>query len=154
MTATGFRGRLDQAGERDRGAFATLELAILLPFVIVMLLIVVAFGRVERGRELIDQAAASAARAASLATSPGAAQTAAIGAATQTLENGGMSCAGMQITVDTSSFHPGGDVTAHLTCTANLSGLTLSGVPGDVHLASSATSPLEPFRQLTTGTTS
>jgi Flp pilus assembly protein TadG len=136
--------------DRDAGAFAALELAILLPFVIVMLLLVVAFGRVERGRELVDQAAASAARAASLSTSPGAARTAAISAAAQTLAGGGLSCAGMQVSVDTSSFHPGGDVTAHLSCTADLAGLTLSGVPGQVHLASSATSPLEPYRQVLT----
>jgi Flp pilus assembly protein TadG len=140
--------------DRELGAFAALELAILLPFVIIMLLLVVAFGRVERGRELVDQAAASAARAASLSTSPGAARTAAIDAATQTLASGGLSCSGMQVTVDTSTFHAGGDVTANLSCTADLSGLTLSGVPGHVHLASSATSPLEPYRQLTSGTTS
>jgi Flp pilus assembly protein TadG len=137
--------------DRDGGAFAALELAILLPFVIVMLLLVVAFGRVERGRELVDQAAASAARAASLSTSPGAARTAAIEAATQALESGGLSCAGMQVTVDTSTFHPGGDVIAHLSCSANLAGLTLSGVPGHVRLTSSATSPIEPYRQLATG---
>jgi Flp pilus assembly protein TadG len=139
--------------DRDAGAFAALELAILLPFVIVMLLLVVAFGRVERGRELVDSAAASAARAASLSTSPGAARTAAINAATQTLTTGGLSCAGMQVSVDTSSFHPGGAVTAHLSCAADLAGLTLSGVPGQVHLASSATSPLEPYRQLTSAST-
>jgi Flp pilus assembly protein TadG len=145
--------REDHRAESDRGAFAALELAILLPFVIVMLLLIVAFGRVERGRELVDSAAASAARAASLSTSPGAARTAAITAATQTLTNGGLSCAGIQVTVDTSSFHPGGDVTARLSCTADLAGLTLSGAPGHIHLASSASSPLEPYRQLTAGGT-
>ena len=138
----------------DVGAFAALELAILMPFVIVMLLLVVAFGRVERGRELIDQAAAAAARAASLSTSPGAAQSAALSAATQTLTDAGLSCAGMQVSVDTDSFHAGGDVTTHLSCTTDLSGLTLSGVPGHVHLTSTATSPLEPYRQLTTASTS
>jgi Flp pilus assembly protein TadG len=143
----------DEHDTPDSGAFAALELAILLPFVIVMLLLVVAFGRVERGRELVDQAAASAARAASLSTSPGQAQSAAIDAATQTLTNGGLSCGGMQVSVDTSSFHPGGDVTAHISCSADLAGLTLSGVPGHVHLSSSATSPLEPYRQLDTAST-
>jgi Flp pilus assembly protein TadG len=153
MTTLLRRDVIRPADDHDRGAFAALELAILLPFVIVMLLLVVAFGRVERGRELIDQAAASAARAASLSTSPGAAQTAAVNAATQTLAGGGLSCAGMQIRVDTGAFHPGGNVTANLSCTADLAGLTLSGVPGQVHLTSSATSPLEPYRQLTIGTT-
>jgi Flp pilus assembly protein TadG len=136
----------------DRGAFAALELAILLPFVIVMLLLVVAFGRVERGRELIDNAAASAARAASLAGSPGAAHDAAITAATDALAQGGLSCTGMHLDLDTSAFHPGGGVTAHLSCTTNLSALTLSGVPGHLHLTADSTSPLEPFRQLATGT--
>jgi Flp pilus assembly protein TadG len=153
MTRLLRRDVIHAADDHDCGAFAALELAILLPFVIVMLLLVVAFGRVERGRELADQAAASAARAASLSTSPGAAQTAALNAATQTLAGGGLSCAGLQVNVDSGTFHPGGDVTAHLSCTADLAGLTLSGVPGHVHLSSSATSPLEPYRQFAIGTT-
>ena len=77
----------------------------------------------------------------------------AIDAARQTLTNGGLSCAGMQVSVDTASFHPGGDVTAHLSCSADLAGLTLSGVPGHIPLHSTATSPLEPYRQLTTAST-
>ncbi|HVV74629.1 MAG TPA: TadE family protein [Mycobacteriales bacterium] len=145
--------RAGRTHDTELGGFAALELAILLPFVIVMLLLVVAFGRVERGRELVDSAAASAARAASLSTSPGQAQSAAIDAATQILTDGGLSCAGMQVSVDTSRFRPGGEVTAHLSCSADLSGLTLSGVPGHVHLAASATSPLEPYRQLTAAST-
>lgn len=140
-------------GQSDGGAFAALELAILMPFVIVMMLLIVAFGRVERGRELIDNAAASAARAASLTDSPGAAHDAATTAATQALTDGGVSCTGMQLSLDTAAFHPGGDVTAHLSCTTDLSGLTLSGVPGHLNLTASATSPLEPYRQLSTGTT-
>jgi Flp pilus assembly protein TadG len=145
--------RASHCPTREEGAFAALELAILLPFVIVMLLLVVAFGRVERGRELVDQASAAAARAASLSTSPGQAQTAANTAASRTLTSGGLSCAGMHVTVDTASFHPGGNVTARLSCTADLAGLTLSGVPGHVTLTSTATSPLEPYRQLTTAST-
>jgi Flp pilus assembly protein TadG len=148
---TPLAGQGDRPTNRDieRGAFAALELAILLPFVIVMLLLVVGFGRVERGRELVDQAAASAARAASLSTSPGAARTAAISAATGTLRSGGMSCAGVRVSVDTGGFHPGGDVAARVTCVANLAGLTLSGVPGHISLSATSTSPLEPYRQLT-----
>ena len=139
------------AVEADRGAFAALELAILFPFVIVMLLLVVAFGRVERGRELVDQAAQAASRAASLTGSPGAARTAATQAAEQTLDGGGMSCAGVQISVDTTAFRPGGQVRASVHCAAELSGLTMSGVPGHVSLAATAISPLDPYRQLDAG---
>jgi Flp pilus assembly protein TadG len=138
-------------GDRDRGGFAALELAILLPFVVVMLLLVVAFGRVERGRELVDRAAASAARAASLHSSPGSARTAAIDAAKQTLGGHGVSCSSYSITVDLSAFHAGGSVTVELTCVADLSDLTLTGVPGHLTLRAATTSALEPYRQVDTG---
>jgi Flp pilus assembly protein TadG len=137
----------------DGGGFAALELAILLPFIVVMVLLVAAFGRVARGRELVDQAAQAAARAGSLATSPPAARAAAADAARQTLTGGGLSCAGAQVSLDTSTFRPGAQVTAHVTCTTDLAALTLSGVPGRVSLSASCVSPLEPYRPLTsTGT--
>jgi Flp pilus assembly protein TadG len=136
---------------RDNGGFAALELAILFPFVIVMLLLVVGFGRVSRGRELVDQAAQAAARAGSLTTSPGAARDAATQAAQQTLTDGGLSCTDVQVTVNTAAFRPGGQVDAHVTCTADLSGLTLSGVPGHIALTADSVSPLEPYRPLGTG---
>lgn len=138
-------------GESDHGAFAALELVIVFPFVIVMLLLVVGFGRVSRGRELVDQAAQSAARAGSLSSTPGAASTAAQQAAAQTLSDGGLSCSNVTVTVDTSRFHAGGEIVAHVRCTTNLSGLTLSGVPGSVTLTAASTSPLETYRQIALG---
>jgi Flp pilus assembly protein TadG len=141
------------ARDSDHGGFAALELAILFPFVIVMLLLVVGFGRVSRGRELVDQAAQAASRAGSLSSSPGAAHDAAIQAAQQTLTDGGMSCSDVQVTVDTAAFRPGGQVSAHVTCTANLAGLTLSGVPGHLTLTADSVSPLEPYRPIATGAT-
>jgi Flp pilus assembly protein TadG len=147
---TGPRNRLLSAGgdRVDGGGFAALELAILFPFVIVMLLLVVGFGRVARGRELVDQAAQAAARAATLTDSPSAARTAAAHAAQQTLDGGGLSCAGVTVTLDTSAFRPGGQVDARVRCSADLSGLTLSGVPGHVALIADSVSPIEPFRAL------
>jgi Flp pilus assembly protein TadG len=131
----------------DRGAFAALELTILVPFVVVMLLLVVGFGRVSRGRQLVDQAAQAASRAASLSVSPAAASTAAHDAAAQTLTDGGMSCVSMNLELDTSQFHAGGQVVARLTCRTDLSSLAMAGLPGAVTLTSSSTSPLETYRQ-------
>src|SRR4051812_8975739 len=105
-----------RAPRGDRGAFAALELVILMPFVIIMLFLVVAFGRVERGRELVDQAAAAAARAGSLSTNAVSAQQAAQSAAEQTLRDGGMSCSSVYAHLDTSQFYPGGQVTANVSC--------------------------------------
>jgi Flp pilus assembly protein TadG len=131
----------------DRGAFAALELVIIVSFVIVMLLLVVGFGRVSRGRQLVDQAAQAASRAASLSSSPTSAIKAAKNAAVQTLSGGGLSCASMSLELDTSQFHAGGEVVARVTCRADLSGLAMAGVPGAVTLTSSSTSPLETYRQ-------
>jgi Flp pilus assembly protein TadG len=138
------------AGESaDRGAFAALELVILVPFVLVMLLLVVGFGRVERGRELVDQAAQAAGRAASLAPNPAAAQTAAQQAAEQTLRNGGLSCTGggASAYADVADFGPGGSVTAHVSCTVSLQDVVVAGFPGHTTLTATATSTIGQYQQ-------
>jgi Flp pilus assembly protein TadG len=130
-----------------------LEMAILAPLAIVMLLVVVAFGRVTQARTTVDQAAAAAARAASLARSPGQADTDGAQAARDTLTGAGLSCTGVSVGIDTTAFHPGGQVTAAVTCTADLSGLALAGLPGAVTLRASVTSPIETLRDVTGGGT-
>jgi Flp pilus assembly protein TadG len=126
-----------------------LELAILAPMAIVMLLTVVAFGRVTQGRATVDQAAAAAARAASLARSPGRADTEGTQAARDTLTGAGLSCAGSSVDIDTTAFRPGGQVTASVICTVDLSNMALAGLPGSLTLRASATSPIEGLRDLT-----
>jgi Flp pilus assembly protein TadG len=130
---------------RDEGLMAV-ELAILVPLVIVMLLVVVAFGRVTQGRAMVDQAAAAAARTASLAATPSQATADAIREALATLAGAGLSCQGASVSVDTSAFRPGGQVTARVVCTVDLSQMAMAGVPGALTLTASATSPLEDYR--------
>lgn len=126
----------------------SLELAILAPLVIVMLLLVVAFGRVTHSRAMVDQAAAAAARAASLSRTPGEAVNAAATTAATTLADAGLSCAGSDVVTDTSGFGPGGQVTARVTCIVDLSQLVLAGVPGRMTMTASSTSPIETYRDL------
>ncbi len=133
----------------DRGS-AIIELAIVVPVVIVLLLTVVGLGRYSQSTILVEQAAAAAARAASLTASPGDADRAARGAAEATLSGAGLSCTTMNTSVDTSAFRPGGQVQVRVTCSADLSQLALTGVPGRSTLTSSATAPLEQFRQFRT----
>src|SRR5689334_10346241 len=85
------RGELGRRPGGDRGAMV-LELALVAPFAIVMLLLVVGFGRVTHGRQLVDQAAAAAARSAALAGTPATATAAGREAATSTLAQAGISC--------------------------------------------------------------
>ena len=134
----------------DQGSMA-LELALVTPVFLVMLLLVVGLGRVAHGRQLVEQAAAAAARAASLTSTSALATSAANTAATNALSQAGVSCRGGGVTVDTSEFHPGGQVSATVRCTADLSGLAMAGFPGSVTLDATAAAPLEPYRDLGTG---
>ena len=150
MSATPAPWRHPSRSGTDRGVM-TLELAILTPALIVMLMLVVGFGRVTHARQLVDQAAAAAARAATLTSAPGPATAAARQAADTTLHQAGLSCRTLTTHVDTSAFRPGGQVTAVTTCTADLSGLAVAGLPGSITLTSTSTEPLEPFRDLAPG---
>jgi len=140
----GFRRRLPHG---DAGS-AVVEVAIVMPVVIVLLLVVVALGRYSHGKLLVEQAAAAAARAASLTSSPYQASAAARRAAADTLAGAGLSCAGIEVAVDTGTFYAGGLVSATVTCSADLSSLTLAGVPGSARVTSTSASPLETYRQL------
>lgn len=133
----------------EDGGFAALELVILTPVVLVMLLVVVGFGRVSHARSLVDQAAAAAARAASLASDPGAAANAARSEAAADLDQVGISCTHFVTDADVSAFRPGGQVTVTITCTASLAGLAITGLPGHTTLTGSATAPVDAYRTLT-----
>lgn len=128
-----------------------LELAIVMPVLILMLLIVVALGRVTHGRQLVDDAAAMGSRAAALAGTPEAAVREARAAVEQTLSQAGLSCRGPHVDVDTSALVPGGQVSVTVRCTSDLSQMALAGLPGHLTLTSTALTPIEKYRDLNTG---
>lgn len=134
-----------QATQRERGS-ATVELVILTPVLILFLLLYLGFGRVTRTQQLVDDAAAQAARAATLNyLAPGQAQAAAEHAAAQALAAGGLACAGEQITVETGDDRAGGSITVHLSCRADLSNAVAAGLPGALTLTASATSSIDVY---------
>lgn len=135
-------------GPRREEGLAALELAILAPLFIVMLLVVVAFGRVTQGRAMVNQAAAAAARAGSLAATPAQASADATREARATLSSAGLACSGATVTVDTGGFRPGGQVSVQVVCSVDLSHLALAGLPGAMSLTATAASPLENYRDL------
>jgi Flp pilus assembly protein TadG len=133
-------------GRGDAG-FGSLELVILTPVFIAMLLLVVGFGRLTHGRQLVEQAASAAARAASLDSTPTRATNDAQLAARDILTQAGVSCHTFTADVDTSNFRAGGQVSVTVYCVTSLSDLGLVGFPGSQTLEASSTSPLEQFRQ-------
>lgn len=132
--------------DSDRGS-NSLSLVIVAAVIIVLLLVVVAFGRYAYSRQLVEQASAAAARAASLATSAAQAQQRAQSAAAASLSDGGVSCTGTSVQVD-ADFRPGGTVTVTLSCTADLTDLTMAGVPGSTTVRSTSSSIIETYRQV------
>jgi Flp pilus assembly protein TadG len=132
------------------GGVVALETAVMAVAFVFLLGLLVAAGRVMLARGVADTAAHAAAREASLALSPDAAQRAANDAARTSLQGSGLRCAGMQVSVNPSGLSaPIGQestVTATVSCTVALSDITLPGLPGAKTLTSRFTSVVDPYR--------
>jgi Flp pilus assembly protein TadG len=137
--------RLRQWGPGESGAVAT-ELVLLTPLLIVMLLFVVALGRLAGARLDVDGAAAQAARAASIARDPATASAMAQQTATAALGSDGVTCANLSVNTDTSQFEPGGSVAVTVTCTVGLSDLTGLRLPASESVSSTASSVIDTYR--------
>jgi Flp pilus assembly protein TadG len=118
------------------------------PVFVILALFVVLCARSASARIDVDAAAAVAARAASVARSPAAASTAATEAAAQALTGRSITCARLNVPVDTSDFRRGGSVTVTVECAVTLSDLGLLGVPATRTVTASATVPIDVFIQL------
>lgn len=129
----------------ERGA-SSVELVIVTPVLIMLILLVVGLGRMTLARQDVDSAAYEAARAASLQRAAGAAARDGHAAARRAIDQTGLSCHHLQVDVDTSDYQPGGHIQASVTCVADLSDVTLSGLPGTKTYTSDASVPIEQWR--------
>lgn len=131
---------------RERGS-ATAELVLLTPLLILFVLFIVGLGHLAHARALVNDAAAQAARAATLQyLNPGQAATAAQQTATAALASAGLACASESATVNTGSDHPGGTITVTLTCRVDLSQEIAAGFPGTQTLTATFTSPIDTYQ--------
>lgn len=146
MTSGLIRARLRD----DRGALS-LEAMILLPVLISVLLLVIAFGRIQTSGNAVDTAARNAARAASLERNATAAHRAGTQMARDVLADQGLECTTSFTDISTAGFSaPIGEAattTATVNCTVRLSDIGLPGLPGAKTLESSFTSSIDSFRQ-------
>ncbi|MFI0742347.1 TadE/TadG family type IV pilus assembly protein [Streptomyces sp. NPDC021100] len=147
MTAARLTRRLGR--ERDRGSYA-IETAVLAPVLILLIGLLIAFGRVIDADGAVDSAAHAAARAASLERDASSAQEQAQSAAARSLDGDGISCRSSSVTVNTADYGlevgQAGTVTVTIACTALLSDIAVPGVPGSKTLKSTWTSPIDTFR--------
>jgi Flp pilus assembly protein TadG len=122
-----------------------IEFVLWTPFLVLVLLFVVAAGRIMQAGSYAHGAAADAARAASLQRDTTQARAAAEAAARQSLGIAGISCRTFSVSV-TGAVAPGQVVTVSISCTTPLSDL-VPGLPGSRTLTATALSPVEWTRQ-------
>lgn len=130
---------------REQGSSAV-EFVLVVPIVVAMMLFVVGLGRMAHARQQVESVAADAARAASLQRNTAMSADAAKQAAQRSLGTAGVSCSGLTVNVDLSSYQPGGRVTARVSCKTQLSDVALAGFPGSRTFTASATVPIETWR--------
>ena len=132
---------------RAEGGSAATELTLLAPvLVMVLVLVAVVAHRVVDARLRLDSAAHHAARAASIERSAAGAERAADDLAATVLGSAGPGCADLAVVTDTSGFRAGGTVTVTVSCSVDLTGGLLLGVPGRTDVTATATQPLDTFR--------
>ena len=131
---------------RDESGSVTAELVLLTPLLILMLLFVVALGRLSGARLEVDGAAAQAARAASIARDPATAVAMATQTATAALGSDHVTCGQLTVSTDTAQFAPGGSVAVTVTCHVALSDLTGLRLPASESVTSRVTAVIDTFR--------
>lgn len=131
---------------REERGTAAIELVLVAPVLIVVLLFVVGLGRMAHARQQIESVAADAARAASLERTTSQSAAAAKAAATTSLGEAGVSCTGLNVDVDLSSYQPGGQVVVTVNCTTQLADVALAGFPGSKTLSATSSVPIEIYR--------
>jgi len=122
----------------------------LIPALLVTLGLLVIGGRIWFARTTVNEAANSAARAASLARSAAEAATVGRAAARQSLSTNGLRCASTAVEVNTAGFGvPVGSpatITTTISCRVAFADLLLPRVPGGVDLTASGASALDSYR--------
>lgn len=136
-------------GSRWRGArgdAGPLEVVILVPVVLAMFALVVAYGRTTQADTKVEHAAAVGARAAAAAQTAGGGEVRARDVVDASLAQAGVSCQGSSVDVS-GDYAPGGRVTVTVTCEASLGDLIGLGIPfGSRTLAATATEVIDRTR--------
>jgi Flp pilus assembly protein TadG len=135
-------------GRRIRGeeGQAIAELVIVAPLLLLVIVLMVALGRVDSAQGDVESAARAGVQAAVVQANAGAAQTQASSAVTSTLAGAGLTCPSPQITTNTSNFVAGGSVSVTVTCVTSLANVSVPGVPGSKTLTATSVAHLDQFR--------
>jgi Flp pilus assembly protein TadG len=135
---------------RDQRGAGAVELTLLVPALLLTLGLLVAGGRLWFARTTVNEAAQTAARAASLARSADSAASAGREAGTQSLGTAGLRCRSTSALINTAAFEvpPGtpATVTSTITCILDFSDVLLPGWPGSTELTGHGSAALDTYR--------
>lgn len=136
---------------RDERGAAAVEAVIGVPVFMLLILLAAMGGRVALAHQVVQTAAADAARAASIARSASQATSDGIAAGRASLANQNLTSTSTRIRVNTSGFGaPVGSpsqVSATITCQVALADLGLPGAPKSRTITATMTSPLDTYRE-------
>ena len=148
MTCVRFRHR------EERGS-AAVEAAIGVPAFMLFVGLIIFAGRTAVAHQAVESAAADAARSASIARTSSLAGDLARQAARTSLTSQQLSCVDVRVAVDTGAFNKpigqAGTVEVIVECRLDLSDLSVPGVPGSRVVRASMSSPLDVWREKSSG---
>jgi Flp pilus assembly protein TadG len=126
------------------------ELTLLVPALLLTLGLLAAGGRLWFARTTVNEAAQTAARAASLTRSADSAASSGREAGTQSLATAGLRCRSTSILINTAAFAvpPGtpATVTSTISCILDFSDVLLPGWPGSIELTGRGSAALDTYR--------
>jgi len=150
MSGQSVRARAIDRSRDERGSVA-IEAAIGVPAFGLFVAMIILGGRVEIAQQAVDAAAYEAARAASIERTQTQAIAAGRSSAASSLHDQDVHCTSTNITVNAGAFNaPIGDtaqVNVTVTCTLNLSDLSIPGAPGARTITATASSPVDAHRE-------
>jgi Flp pilus assembly protein TadG len=146
MTHPNPRRRLESSAGQEGSA--ALELAVATPAVLLVVLLIIAAGRMSTAHSQVQEAARDAARAASLQRDLPAATAAAQTIASQSFPAQQVHCTHLATTTTGSFNEPGigGSVHVTVSCTVPLSDLSPLPMPGSRTITADSTSVLDTYR--------
>lgn len=140
------RRRWRALAQQPEAGSAAMELTLITPFFILLLLIIVGIGRMVDAHIQVGDAAAAAARAATLAPNPAAARSAAATAAADSLSQAGITCQTFSVDASVGSLAPGSTVTVRVSCTVGLADVGHMNLPGSRTETASFASVVDRYR--------
>jgi len=127
----------------------SIEAVLIIPAFLLFVALIAAIGRTAGVQEEVHAAAVEAARVASLASSAATGESAGRAAVLAHLAQDGVNCLSLVISINSQSLDrpPGqpGTVTASVTCVVPLADLAVPGLPGQVTIADSFSTPIDPY---------